>query len=558
VTTTTERGKRIFDVILIAGLISVAFILRYINYTNIIGYPDEFTYYYRALATLSYNWGWSKQFMLDQPPIYMYLLSITTYLYNSQLDTFRMLSVIFGSLTAGFVYLLGKSMFNRFTGLVAASFFAFSGFDILYSRLAQQEALTLFLITASLYFFWLGVMGKQRNLKYAIMGGIFLGLGFDTKYITFLLPVSFIAFFLIMGEDWLSFRLLKKDARQRLLSKEFLLLLLIAFLVLLPVLVDQFLHGADAFYWDLLGKFVNASSPFYKSANLGNTLASALSSFTQLLAFVSSFQPTSQVIFPPYQIFSTLTQLSFLVIIVYYLRASFKRWNRETFIFVLFLVATVFFFLYPTRFQYYQLYTFPAYPLMFARFFDRVSTRFLSGLSKGFKAIGPVVLVCFVLLLLVFSMGIVAGVASAKYGQGANDGLISFFQTVKASGNPNVEIAVTPVEGLGFVTYYLDQMNISARVVTLDAIASAQDPPSIKILEAPLQSAGIVQEVITLEPLAVYQPQYLVLGQAEYQLVFTSAMKLFIAQSYTLLMSSSGFVIFQRFQNSTVSLEGAG
>jgi len=541
------RKQDFVDCLIISFLVFLAFVLRFINYSNIVAYPDEFTYYYRALETLSYNWAWSRQFMLDQPPIYMYLLSLTTFFYNSQLDTFRMLSVVFGSITAGFVYLLGKAIFNRQTGLVAGALFTFSGFDILYSRLAQQESLTLLLITATLYFFWMGLMREQKSLGHSIVGGVFLGLAIDTKYISLLLPVTFVLFFFLTGRNWSSFRFLNKQSRDSLLSKEFGALLLMAFLIFLPVLIDQSLNGVDSFYWDLLGKFVNVSSPFYRSINPGTILSSAISSYTQLLTFVSSFTSSSEIAFPAYGLYTTLATAVLIGILLYYLRAVWKNWKGETFVFLLFVVVAVFFLFYQTRFQYYQLYTFPAFPIMFARLFDRSVTRFGSSIAHGSRNVRPLVFVVFALMSVVFSVGIIAGTTSAIYGQGANDDLLTFFQNIKANGYSNVTIAVTPVEGLQFVSYYLEKLNISARVITLEGIASASDPPGVKILEAPLQTTtSIYTEVITLVPLSLYHPKYIVLGSDEYQFVFTTAMKLYIANSYTPLMTSAGFTIFQQ------------
>ncbi len=551
------KKRGFLDLLIIGTVVVIAFVLRFINYTNIVAYPDEFTYYYRALATLSYNWAWSKQFMLDQPPIYMYVLSIITFFYNDQLNTFRLFSVIFGSLTAGMVYLLGKAIFNRLVGLLAAFFFAFSGFDILYSRLAQQEALTLFLVTATLYFFWMGVMRPQKSLKYSIAGGVFLGLAVDTKYIALIVPLTFIIFFFLMGRNWTRFRFLDKEFRSRLISREFGALLGIAFLTVLPVIIELYINGVDAIYWDVLGKFVNVSSPFYRSFSPGTIVFSALSSYTQLLTFVSSFTSSSQSVFPAYNLYSFLMVLSIFGILIYFFAAFWKKRAGETFVFVLFLVVVIFFLFYHTRFQYYQLYTFPAFPLMFARLFERSIVRFSASLARGARTVRPLVFVAFVILCLVFSTGILAGTTSAKYGHGANDDLLSFFNAIKANGNSTVTIAVTPIEGLQFVSYYLNQMNISANVITLVGIGTPSDNPNIRTLEVPIQnSTSLVSEVITVLPLSVYHPNYIVLGEDEYQTLFTTSMKLYIAQSYTPLMISSGFIIFQRVATPTSNILG--
>jgi len=539
---------RFAEAVLISCLVAIAFVLRYVNYSQLVGYPDEFTYYYRALATLTYNWSWSPQFMLDQPPLYMYILSFTMFVYNAQIDTFRLISVVFGSLTVAYVYFLGRDMFNRFTGLVGALFFAFSGFDILYSRLAQQEALTLFLMTATVYYFWTGV-ARQKNLRRAIVGGIFLGLAIDTKYVALLLPITFVAYFLLIGRNWTRFRFLNKESRDRLFSKEFWVFILIAVGLLFPVLLDQYLHGIDAFYWDLLGKFVTTYSPFYRSFDLGTIIFSALSSYTQLITFVSSFNAES--VFPINDLYYVLGFTSLCLVIVYYFRALLKGWKPETLLALMFISASLFFLIYPSRFQYYQLYTFPAYPLMFARLLDRSANRLSAASIKGFRTVRPLVLFVFILFVLVFSIGLAAGVASAKYGQGAQDDLLVFFQNVKAHHIQNLTIAVTPLSGASFVTYYLGQMNISANLVMLDGVSSVSDPPGVQILQAPLGTVGTQTEVLTLVPLAIYHPQYVVLGQTEYTDTFTTAMKLALAQNYVPLLTSQGFAIFQETKSAS-------
>src|SRR5712664_1418324 len=111
-------SPRALDLSIVTAVVVTAFALRLINYSSIVAYPDEFVYTYRALATIGFHWDWSRQFMLDQPPIFIYLLGLITVVFNSQLETFRMLSVACGALTVGFVYLLGKSIINRTVGAI--------------------------------------------------------------------------------------------------------------------------------------------------------------------------------------------------------------------------------------------------------------------------------------------------------------------------------------------------------------------------------------------------------------------------------------------------------
>lgn len=528
---------------LVAALVATAFALRVMNYANIVAYPDEFTYLSRALATLGYHWDWSRSYMFDQPPLFMYMLSVITVFVNSQLDTVRLLSVVAGSLTIGFVYFLGKEMFSRRAGLLASLVMAFNGFDILYSRLAQEEAVALLFTTASLYFFWTGV-AKRKETKRALAAGVFLGLALDTKYTALLLPATFVLYFLLVGQDWKSFHILKREWWGRLASKEFGLLLAAGALVFAPVLYELQANGVNALYWDVLGKFVNGYSPFYRSFNKPDIIVAALNSYSSTLSFVSNFNPAS--VFPLYGAYSSLTFFSLVGVLVYFLYGTLRLRNGETFLTLLFGISVLVFLVYPNRYQYYQLYTFPAYPLMFGALLDRAWRRLALGRRVGMDPLRGSALATFLIMFLVLSMGIVAGTSSARSGEGANDQLITFFQYVKANPIPNLAIAVTPVSNLNFVSYYLMKMNISARIVELTGVGSAADPPGVRILEAPIATNGTESVVVTLQPLVVSHPQFVVLEQDEYQNTFTSSMKLWLAQNYQPLMSSPGFLIFER------------
>ena len=539
----SPEHPRLLDGLLVTTLVAVAFALRVINYTNIVAYPDEFTYLSRALSTLGFHWAWSRSFMFDQPPLFIYLLSVVTVVVNSQLDTIRMVSIVAGSLTIGFVYLLGKTLFNRRAGLLASIFMAFSGFDILYSRLAQEEAVTIFFMTAALYFFWTGVVAR-RDLKRAIAGGVFLGLSVDSKYSALLLPVTYLVFFVLVGQDWKNLRVLKREWWGTVISKEFILLLCAAFLVFLPVLYELEINGVNALYWDILGKFVNGYSPFYRSFNKPDIIVVALSGYSNTVSFVSSFNPSS--VFPLFGAYSTLTFVSLLGILVYFTYSMIKLRKGETFITLLFGISALVFLVYPNRYQYYQLYTFPAYPLMFGLLLDRAWRRLLPGGRRALRSVRISALGTFTVMFLVLSLGIIGGVSSARSGQGANDELLTFFQYIKANPIANLSIGVTPVSNLNFVSYYLQQTNVSARIVELSGVGSAADSPSVRILEAPIATNGTRSVVVTLEPLVVNHAQFVVLDQTEYQDTFTTSMKLWLGQNYQPLLESPGFLILQR------------
>ena len=533
--------KRSADILLVAVLLLAAFALRYANYQGTVAYPDEFVYSDRALTTLQLNWAWSPSFMLDQPPVFMYLLSIISFAVNSSLYTLRLLSVAAGSLTVVFVYLLGKSMYNRKVGLVAGTVFAFNGFDILYSRLAQQEALEILLMAGSVYFFWTGVAAK-KSLPRAVASGIFLGAAIDTKYIALVLPLAYTVYFLWAGQDWRNLHVFRKGWWREFASKEYGVLLLVALLLFVPVLYILLQIGVDAFYWQLVGRYAGQVSPWYRTFDLGDLVFSALSSYTQVLSYVSTWNAIS--FFPLAEVYSDLTFLSLIAVLLYYLRGVLKLGRRETFLVSVFAVSAVVFLLFPNKFQYYELYTFPAYPVMFAAVLDRAGVRLFSSGARSSR-LRPSVVGTFVVMFLVLSIGIPAGATSATKGQGAFDDLGPFVQYVVNHHEPNLTIGITEIGNIGYLSYYLRQANVSANILLLQGVTTDQEPASSRALQVPVLQVWIVSTTVSLVPLITSRPQYVVLTSDEYTSIFTSSMKLFLSENYRIVEYSQGFMLFE-------------
>ena len=534
--------KRSADVLLVLVLLLAAFALRYVNYQGIVAYPDEFVYSDRALATLQLNWNWSPAFMLDQPPLFMYLLSVISFAVNSQLYTLRLLSVAAGSLTVVFVYLLGKAMYNRKVGLAAGTVFAFNGFDILYSRLAQQEAFEILLMAGSIYFFWTGVAGR-KNLPRAIASGIFLGVAIDTKYIALVLPLAYAVYFLWAGQDWRNLHVFRKGWWRELGSREFGALLLVALLSFVPVLYVLHQNGVDAFYWQLVGRFTGQISPWYRTFDIGDLVFAALSSYTQVLSYVSTWNAIS--IFPLTEVYSDLTFLSLIIVLLYYLRGVLKLGRRETFLVSIFAVSAVVFLLFPNRFQYYELYTFPAYPVMFAAVLDRAGVRLFSSSRSSRSYLRPSVVGSFVVLFLVLSISVPAGTISAQRGQGAFDDLGPFVQYVVNHHQPDLTIGITEIGNIGYLSYYLRQANVSANILLLQGVSTDLASASTRDLQVPVLHVWIISTTVSLVPLITTRAQYVVLTSDEYANVFTSAMKVFLSQNYRIVEYSQGFMLFE-------------
>ena len=168
-------------------------------------------------------------------PLFSSIGAATTPVYGNDLNTVRMLSVLFGSLTVPFLYLFGKEMYNRETGLLAAILLCFSVYHSLYSRIIMLEATAIFFITACVYFFWRTQHPKegQNRVVSAILAGSLMGLAIDVKYAAlFLVPVILGYILWTSGFDFWA-----------LFEKRILIGTLCAFLFFLPLLFCLFYTG---------------------------------------------------------------------------------------------------------------------------------------------------------------------------------------------------------------------------------------------------------------------------------------------------------------------------
>ena len=88
------------------------------------------------------------------PPLYYFLLHYWMMIFGSSEFGVRLLSSIFGILAIPMIYAVGRELFNKQVGLVAALILALSSFNIAYSQEARMYTLMVLLALLSVYFFW--------------------------------------------------------------------------------------------------------------------------------------------------------------------------------------------------------------------------------------------------------------------------------------------------------------------------------------------------------------------------------------------------------------------
>lgn len=99
------------------------------------------------------------------PPLHYVILNLWVGIWGNSEWALRFPSMIFSSLSVIVIYKLGKELFNKETGLIAASLLVFSPYALNYAQDAKMYALFWFLSSVSFLYFFRIVKGDKRNVN---------------------------------------------------------------------------------------------------------------------------------------------------------------------------------------------------------------------------------------------------------------------------------------------------------------------------------------------------------------------------------------------------------
>ena len=205
---------------------------------------DEQTYTqwaYHMLKAGDYLHPWAfgdTAIWIGKPPLDMWLMSLAYQVFGVNNFGARFWSAVFGLMSCVVLFYLGKALYNRYIGLLAAlGVGAFSTFFI-FATHAMTDMPLVFFMVASIYF--LLSSGKPRNSNwFAALSGLFFGLALLTKLTDALLIVLVLSVYFIIASRRATFALFKRLA----------LFLGVAFLVFVPwlILMDK---SYNAVFWE--------------------------------------------------------------------------------------------------------------------------------------------------------------------------------------------------------------------------------------------------------------------------------------------------------------------
>ncbi len=196
----------------------------------------------------------------NNPPLYELILQKWTAIFGLSEFSVRFPSVLFSSLTAVFLFLIGKKHFNLTIAISATFFFTFSNYHVFFAHEARVYALFGMLATASMMIFMNSCSQEKmssKNLLWLLLINVLMIYG------------HYFGFFIILFQAFFVFCV--RSVRQKN-WKNFLvygLLLILLYLPLITIVFGRFLESTTQGTWiespnnlaeiyEMLRKFANA------------------------------------------------------------------------------------------------------------------------------------------------------------------------------------------------------------------------------------------------------------------------------------------------------------
>lgn len=343
------------DILLIVVLFFAALIIRASSVAQISMYPDEWIYWtdtHRILASQFHVWERPDLFNYTSP-FFSSMGAVSTPVIGNDLNTFRLISALFGSMTVPVVYLIGREIYDRKTGLLAAVLFCLSTYHSLYSRIIMLEATAIFFIALAVLFFWRTQHPEegQKRVVSAILAGALIGLAIDVKYAALFLVPGIIGYII-----WT-----RNFNFMALFERRVLIVFLCAFLFFLPLMCCLFYTGVG-FHGMLYYSMEKYSKPGAQSRlsslPLEEIAQRGLDTITGVFAWGSeTLSPGLELLFN--LDVTLLLLITFLCYFIWFL----KQEKEGTFLFICVLLLHFLFFVI-SPYKHYYTYTLPFYYVM--------------------------------------------------------------------------------------------------------------------------------------------------------------------------------------------------
>lgn len=200
--------ERIITLSILVLIILIGAFLRFYNldYLPMEMYGDIIEGYKFTQEILEGKWPF--YFVLGNGPLFFYLVSLLAKIFGLSFLTMKVTSSLVGIVIIFTTYLLGKEVFNKETGLIAAFLVAVSKWPLVFSRLGNMPIL-ITLFSSIIFYLTFKISRKTNRWRDWILLAILLGLGLYIYPAFFILPFAVFVFFVFQGINFIKKNLIR-------------------------------------------------------------------------------------------------------------------------------------------------------------------------------------------------------------------------------------------------------------------------------------------------------------------------------------------------------------
>ena len=207
---TRDGAKQASDLVWIAAIFAIAFVLRVVYLVQIESIP---LFYNLAGDGRTYDeWAqriaagdWLGQGVFYQAPLYPYFLGIVQWFLGHNLWLIRIGQIVLGSLACAFIYPIGQKLFSRSAGIAGGLILACYAPAIFFDGLIEKSVLDLVLLVVLLYLL-LSLKESLHWSKWLGAGGVLGLLALSRENALIMIPVVALWIVLAYSDRRLSFR----------------------------------------------------------------------------------------------------------------------------------------------------------------------------------------------------------------------------------------------------------------------------------------------------------------------------------------------------------------
>lgn len=188
------RSPLLFPVLL-AATVMLGAVLRLVALASV-GYNSDEAVYAGQAAALANNPLYSQDFPVFRAHPLLFQIVLSTVFHNGDRDLAgRLVAVVLGLATVVVVYLVGRELYSREVGLLAALFLAVMPYHVVVTRQVLLDGPMTLLSTATLLM--LALYGRTNQPRWLLAAGGMLGLTMLTKETSLLFAGSIYAFLVL-------------------------------------------------------------------------------------------------------------------------------------------------------------------------------------------------------------------------------------------------------------------------------------------------------------------------------------------------------------------------